>query len=85
MEKILKELVKQEKQEKMAEVNYDVNMVYVSFAFIVYKYLNSNYDIIELLRVLNYEWLVIIIINVIGLYLLLKGLKFEIKVTLAYR
>jgi hypothetical protein len=69
----------------MAEVNYDVNMVYASFAFIVYKYLNSNYDIIELLRVLNYEWLVIIIINVIGLYLLLKGLKFQIQVTLAYR
>lgn len=71
----------------MAEVNqiYDINMIYASFAFIVYKYLNSNYDIIELLRVLNYEWLVIIIINVIGLYLLLKGLKFQIQVTLAYR
>lgn len=61
----------------MVDVNYDINMVYASFGFIIYKYISSNYDILNL----NYEWIGIIIINIIGLYLLLKNMTFEIKLS----
>jgi hypothetical protein len=65
----------------MADINqiYEINILYVFIIYIVYSYIGSNYNILSLLQMLNYEWLLILIINIIGLYLLLKNMTFEIK------
>lgn len=64
--------------------NYNLNSIYVCMILIFYNIYNSNYNYIN--RIINQIFLfnymsVFIIINIIGLFLLLKNLSFEIKIS----
>lgn len=63
--------------------NYNFNSLYICLLLLLYNILKSNYEyiiiIISKLYLLNYTS-VIIIINIIGLYLLLNKLSFEVNI-----
>jgi hypothetical protein len=63
--------------------NYNVNSLYICLLLLIYNILKSNYEyiiiILSKLYLLNYTS-VIIIINIIGLYLLLNKLSFEVNI-----
>jgi hypothetical protein len=61
--------------------NYDLNSLYICLLLIVYNVYNSNYIniILNKIYLLNYTS-IIIVINIVGLYLLLKKLSFEVNI-----
>jgi hypothetical protein len=70
---------------KMPEViqNYNFNSLYVCLLLLVYNIWKNNYEYINIflnkIYLLNYTSL-FIVINIIGLYLFLKKLTFEINI-----
>ena len=70
--------------------NYNINSLYICLLILVYNICKSNYEYINI--ILNKIYLLnstsfIIIINIIGLYLFLKNISFEvnIKCSLKYK
>ena len=63
--------------------NYNFNSLYICLLLFVYNVYTSNYELINIILnkiyLLNYTSL-IIIINIIGLYLFLKNLSFEVHI-----
>ena len=70
--------------------NYNFNILYICLLLIMYNIWKSNYEYINIilhkLYLLNYTSLMIVI-NIIGLYLFLKNLSFEVKIkwTIKYK
>lgn len=66
--------------------NYNFSALYVCGLILVYNIWNSDYIhfIFNKLYMLNYTSLIIIIINIFGLYLLLKNISFEVNIKLSY-
>lgn len=70
--------------------NYNLNILYICLLLIMYNIWKSNYEYINIilnkLYLLNYTSLMIVI-NIIGLYLFLKNLSFEVNIkwTIKYR
>ena len=70
--------------------NYNFNILYISLLIIIYNIWKSNYEYVNIilskLYLLNYTSLMIII-NIIGLYLFLKNLSFEVNIkwTIKYK
>lgn len=63
--------------------NYNVNSLYICLLLLVYNICKSNYEYINI--ILNKIYLLnstsfIIIINIIGLYLFLKNISFEVNI-----
>ena len=58
--------------------NYNFNILYISLLIIIYNYEYVNI-ILSKLYLLNYASL-IIVINIIGLYLFLKNVSFEVSI-----
>jgi len=67
----------------MPEINYNFNSLYVCLLIIIYNIWETNYDyiniIINKLYLLNYTS-IIIIINILGLFLILSKLSFEVNI-----
>lgn len=63
--------------------NYNFNSLYICLLLLIYNVWKSNYEYINIifskLYLLNYTSF-IIIINVIGLYLFLNNLSFEVNI-----
>ena len=63
--------------------NYNFNILYMSLLVIIYNIWKSNYEYVNIilskLYLLNYASLMIVI-NIIGLYLFLKNVSFEVKI-----
>jgi hypothetical protein len=63
--------------------NYNFNILYMTLLVIIYNIWKSNYEYVNIilskLYLLNYESLMILI-NIIGLYLFLKNVSFEVKI-----
>jgi len=63
--------------------NYNFNILYMSLLLIIYNIWKSNYEYVNIilskLYLLNYASLMIII-NIIGLYLFLKNVSFEVNI-----
>ena len=74
----------------MPELNqtYNCNSLYICFTIILYNIFISNYEYIKLfirkITLYNYVSL-ILIINIIGIYLFLKNVIFEIKFKISYK
>ena len=72
----------------MADYNkhYNFSALYVCGLILVYNAWNSDYIhfIFNKLYMLNYTSITIIIINIFGLYLLLKNISFEVNIKLSY-
>jgi hypothetical protein len=70
----------------MPELNYYINSWYLSSIVLLYNIFYTNYDTIlikckDFISLLDYNYITIfVIINIIGLYLLLNKLKFEINI-----
>lgn len=70
--------------------NYNFNSLYICLLLFMYNIWKSNYEIINIifskLYLLNYTSFMIVI-NVIGLYLFLKNVSFEVnlKCTIKYK
>jgi hypothetical protein len=70
--------------------NYNFNSLYICLLLIAYNIYNSNYYLVNIifskLYLLNYTSL-LIVINILGIYLLLKNLSFEINIkwTIKYK
>lgn len=70
--------------------NYNFNILYICLLLIMYNIWKSNYEYINIilnkLYLLNYTSLMIVI-NIIGLYLFLKNLSFEVNIkwTIKYK
>ena len=64
--------------------NYNINSLYICLFLFIYNILRSNYEYINIifikLYLLNYTSL-IILINIIGLFIFLKNLSFEVNIT----
>jgi len=67
---------------------YNFDSLYICLLLIIYNIWNSNYYymniILAKLYLLNYTSL-IIIINIIGIYLFLKNISFEINIKMVYK
>ncbi len=67
---------------------YNFDTLYICLLLIIYNIWNSNYYYINIilakLYLLNYTSL-IIIINIIGIYLFLKNISFEINIKMVYK
>ena len=67
---------------------YNFDSLYICLILIIYNIWNSNYYFINIilakLYLLNYTSL-IIIINIIGIYLFLKNISFEINIKMVYK
>ena len=63
--------------------NYNFNILYMSLLVIIYNIWKSNYEYVNIilsnLYLLNYASLMIVI-NIIGLYLFLKNVSFEVNI-----
>jgi hypothetical protein len=63
--------------------NYNFNSLNICLLLIIYSIWKSNYEYIHIilskLYLLNYASLMIVI-NIIGLYLFLKNVSFEVKI-----
>ena len=63
--------------------NYNFNILYMCLLLIIYNILKSNYEYVNIilskLYLLNYASLMIVI-NIIGLYLFLKNVSFEVNI-----
>ena len=66
---------------------YNFNSLYISLAILIYNVCATNYEYINIifrtLCLLNYSS-ILIIINIIGLYLILKYLTFEINIKISF-
>jgi hypothetical protein len=64
---------------------YNFSALYVCGLILVYNAWNSDYIhfIFNKLYMINYTSLIIIIINIFGLYLLLKNTSFEVNIKLS--
>jgi hypothetical protein len=62
---------------------YNFNILYMTLLVIIYNIWKSNYEYVNIilskLYLLNYESLMILI-NIIGLYLFLKNVSFEVNI-----
>jgi hypothetical protein len=74
----------------MPELNqtYNFNSLYICLIIILYNIFISNYEYIKLfigkITLYNYTSL-ILIINIIGIYLFLKNVIFEVKFKISYK
>jgi hypothetical protein len=63
--------------------NYNINSLYICLLLLVYNICKSNYHYINIILnkiyLLNYTSF-IILINIVGLYLFLKNVSFEINI-----
>ena len=63
--------------------NYNFNTLYICLLLIIYNIWKSNYEYVNIilskLYLLNYASLMIVI-NIIGLYLILKKVSFEVNI-----
>jgi len=63
--------------------NYNFNILYMSLLVIIYNIWKSNYEYVNIilskLYLLNYAS-IMIVINIIGLYLFLKNVSFEVNI-----
>ena len=63
--------------------NYNFNILYISLLVIIYNIWKSNYEYVNIilskLYLLNYAS-IMIVINIIGLYLFLKNVSFEVNI-----
>jgi len=63
--------------------NYNINCLYICLLLLVYNICKSNYHYINIILnkiyLLNYTSF-IILINIVGLYLFLKNVSFEINI-----
>jgi hypothetical protein len=63
--------------------NYNFNSLYIGLLLIIYNIWKSNYQYVNIilskLYLLNYASLMIVI-NIIGLYLFLKNVSFEVNI-----
>ena len=63
--------------------NYNFNSLYICLLLIIYNIWKSNYEYVNIiflkLYLLNYASLMIVI-NIIGLYLFLKNVSFEVNI-----
>lgn len=63
--------------------NYNINSLYICLLLLIYNVYKSNYEYINIilnkLYLLNFTSF-IIVINIIGLYLFLKNLSFEVNI-----
>ena len=63
--------------------NYNFNILYMTLLVIIYNIWKSNYEYVNIilskLYLLNYASLMIVI-NIIGLYLFLKNVSFEVNI-----
>jgi len=63
--------------------NYNFNILYMTLLLIIYNIWKSNYEYVNIilskLYLLNYASLMIVI-NIIGLYLFLKNVSFEVNI-----
>jgi hypothetical protein len=70
--------------------NYNFNSLYICLLLFMYNIWKSNYEFINIifskLYLINYTSF-IIVINIIGLYLFLKNLSFEVNIkwTIQYK
>lgn len=70
--------------------NYNFNSLYICLLLLMYNIWKSNYEYINIilsnLYLLNYKSFMILI-NILGLYLFLKNLSFEINIkwTIKYK
>lgn len=67
---------------------FRTNGLHICVLLFAYNLLKSNYEYINILLSKIYQcnyMSVIIIINIIGFYLLLKKLSFEVNIKLSYR
>ena len=70
--------------------NYNFNILYISLLIIIYNIWKSNYEYVNIilskLYLLNYASFMSVI-NIIGLYLFLKNLSFEVNIkwTIKYK
>ena len=64
--------------------NYNFNSLYICLLLLIYNVCKSNYQYINIiltkLYLFNYISFIIIIINIIGLYIFLKNLSFEVNI-----
>jgi len=68
--------------------NYNFNSFYVCLLLLVYNIWKSNYGYVSIIvnRLYLFDYTSLIIsINIIGLYLFLKNLSFEINMKLSYK
>ena len=74
----------------MPEVNktYNFNSMYIFIIILLYSIFTSNYEYIKLfiskIILFNYSSL-LIFINIIGIYLFLKNVSFEINFKISYK
>lgn len=63
--------------------NYNFNSLYICLLLLIYNICKSNYHVINIivnqLYLFNYTSF-IIVINIIGIYLFLKNLSFEVNI-----
>jgi hypothetical protein len=68
--------------------NYNINSFYICIILLLYNTYKSNFEYINIilykLYLLNYTS-IIIIINIIGLYLFLKNLTFEVNINFSVK
>ena len=68
--------------------HYNFNSLYICLLLFMYNIWTSNYQYINIiclkLYILNYTSF-IIVINIIGLYLLLKKISFEVNINLSIK
>ena len=68
--------------------NYNFNSLYIVWIIILYNIFTTNYDYIKLCinKIMLFDHIsIIIFVNVIGIYLFLKNITFEINFTISYR
>ena len=65
--------------------NYNFNSLYICLLLLIYNVCKSNYQYINIILtklylLLNHTSFIIIIINIIGLYIFLRNLSFEVNI-----
>jgi len=72
----------------MPEFEYNFSSLYIFLGFISYNIINSNYEYIRFIidRIILFNSVsFIFIINIIGIYLFLKNIRFEINFKINYK
>jgi hypothetical protein len=76
------------KKRKMPELNqlYNFNSLYIVWIILLYNIFTSSYYeyVISKIIMLNHTSLIVIFINITGIYLFLKNVTFEINVKISY-
>jgi hypothetical protein len=74
--------------EQYQHYNYKFNSLYICGLLIIYNIYQSNYDFINLIykKIILLDFIsLFLIINIIGIYLLLQNLSFEIDLKFSIR